>query len=101
MKHITSKLDSWLKWIKITALILPMLVLIITTGCVSHPSASTVQSWPAPPPPGYAMLMVFWDQGFWLQEDYGGMSAYIDNVNAFKFISITTRGFILGQGNTP
>ena len=84
MKYFTSKLDSWRKRIKVTGIILPMLALMITAGCVSHPAASTIQSWPTQPPKGYAMLMVYWNQGFWLQPGYGGMSVYMDNVDAFK-----------------
>lgn len=64
--------------------VLPMLVLLITAGCVSHPSASKLQPWPTRPPTGYAMLMIYWNQIFWLQNGYAGMSVYIDNVNAFK-----------------
>jgi hypothetical protein len=84
MKYLIAKLHSWQKWIKVVGQILPMLALIFATGCVvSHPSASTVQSWPSPPPAGYSMLMLYWPQTRWGQAG-GGPSVYIDDVKAFK-----------------
>ena len=80
MKHFADKLDSWLKRIKITLIVLPVLALMV--GCAS-PSASTVQSWPARPPAGYAMLMIYWNKLHW-DEAGGGPSVYIDDQKVLK-----------------
>lgn len=79
MKHFTGKFQSWGMWLKITGLVLPMLA----AGCVSHPSATTVQPWPGPPPAGYSMLMLYWTKTRWDQSG-GGPWIYINNVKAFK-----------------
>lgn len=38
----------------------PILALMLVTGCETPPPlASAVQPWPVPPPPGYAMVMIY------------------------------------------
>jgi hypothetical protein len=83
MKYFIKQLKSLHYSLKVIALVLPMLALMLTTGCVSHPSASTVQSWPAQPPTGYSMLMMYWTKTRWDQGG-GGPWIYIDDVKAFK-----------------
>jgi hypothetical protein len=58
--------------------VLPALAALLMAGCVTHPSASTVQPWPDAPPQGYAMLLMY-------RIPVGNPPAiYIDDVMAFK-----------------
>lgn len=57
-----------------------MLALVFSSGCVTHPPASLTQPWPQPPPDGYAMLMMYCDDG-----GARGPAIYIDNALTFKF----------------
>jgi hypothetical protein len=79
VKSISPYLTSSQKWINVAVLILAMLV----SGCVSHPSSSTVQPWPDPPAAGYSMLMIYWPQTHWDQGG-GGPWFNIDDVKTFK-----------------
>jgi hypothetical protein len=62
MKHFNTKPECFRKsdsknWM--LKGILAALALTLLAGCVTHPPAGLVQSWPAPPPDGYAMLMMY------------------------------------------
>jgi|GEM_PF-3058405 len=74
---------GFVKWLRVAGSISSMLVVMLITGCVSHPSATTIQSWPNQPPVGYSMLMLYWTQQRWDQRG-GGPWVYIDDVKAFK-----------------
>jgi len=56
-----------------------LLAVLFTAGCVTHPPASLVQPWPTPPPEGYAMLMMYCDNG-----GARGPSVFVDNALTFK-----------------
>ena len=83
MKYFIEKLARWRKGILLNGLVLPLLLLVLMPGCAGHPSKTAVQPWPLPPPPGYAMLMIYWTTGDW-SEGGGAGTIYIDDVKTFK-----------------
>jgi hypothetical protein len=56
----------------------------ICTGCVSYPSKDLVQPWPADPPAGYAMVLVYSTQ-----KGGRGPTVFVDDTELFRIPGIS------------